>query len=43
HFLEYDNGYKNKNEDGTEDGTVGRVKLSSNRNLVKSVLDDLGS
>jgi len=43
HFLEYDNGYKNKNEDGTEDGTVGRVKLISNRNLVKSVLDDLGA
>jgi outer membrane lipoprotein-sorting protein len=43
HFLEYDNGYKNKNEDGTEDGTVGRVKLISNRNMVKSVLDDLGA
>ena len=43
HFLEYDNGHKNKNEDGTEDGTVGRVKLFSNRPLVKSVLDDLGA
>jgi hypothetical protein len=43
HFLEYDNGYKNKNEDGTEDGTIGRVKLISNRNMVKSVLDDLGT
>jgi hypothetical protein len=43
HFLEYDNGYKNKNEDGTEDGTVGRVKLISNRKMVKSVLDDLGT
>jgi len=37
HFLEYDNNYLN------EDGTKGRVKLSSNRNLVKSVLDDLGT
>ena len=37
HFLEYDNSYPNENE------TKGRVKLSSNRNLVKSVLDDLGS
>ena len=27
HFLEYDNGYKNKNEDGTEDGTDGRVDV----------------
>jgi hypothetical protein len=37
HFLEYDNNYLN------EDGTKGRVKLSSNQPLVKSVLDDLGA
>jgi len=37
HFLEYDNNYLN------EDGTKGRVQLSSRRDLVKSVLDDLGS
>jgi len=37
HFLEYDNNYLN------EDDTKGRVKLSSNQPLVKSVLDDLGA
>jgi hypothetical protein len=37
HFLEYDNNYLN------EDGTKGRVKLSSRRDLVKQVLEDLGS
>jgi len=37
HFLEYDNNYLN------EDGTKGRVQLSSRSDLVKPVLDDLGS
>ncbi len=37
HFLEYDNNYLN------EDGTKGRVQLSSRRDLVKPVLDELGS
>ena len=37
HFLEYDNNYMN------EDGTKGRVQLSSRRDLVKPVLDELGS